>query len=86
MKRLTVVRRCGTSPAERGSATGQTCPDVLFLLNGSFYVIGFKEKMPASELKRYGASIGPNEAGVVVPGNVMRGAARDIVSQQPTKT
>lgn len=35
-----IVRRVGASPRERGSATGQTCPDIFELANGDFAVIG----------------------------------------------
>jgi hypothetical protein len=35
-----IVRRVGASPRERGSATGQTCPDIFELSSGDFAVIG----------------------------------------------
>lgn len=35
-----IVRRVGASPLERGSATGQTCPDIFELADGNFAVIG----------------------------------------------
>lgn len=34
------MRRVGASPQERGSGTGQTCPDIFELSDGSFAVIG----------------------------------------------
>ncbi|GAB2329915.1 hypothetical protein STREPTOSP366_50790 [Streptomyces variabilis] len=34
------MRRIGASPRERGSAAGQTCPDIFELSDGSFAVIG----------------------------------------------
>ena len=37
---MKIVRRIGASPRERGSATGQTCPDIFELSNGDFAVIG----------------------------------------------
>ena len=37
---LKIVRRIGASPRERGSATGQTCPDIFELSDGNFAVIG----------------------------------------------
>ncbi|MGW0534466.1 hypothetical protein [Streptomyces sp. NPDC003032] len=37
---MNIVRRIGASPRERGSATGQTCPDIFELSDGSFAVIG----------------------------------------------
>ncbi|GAA3486032.1 hypothetical protein GCM10018987_01110 [Streptomyces cremeus] len=40
MKNLQIVRRIGASPQARGSATGQTCPDIFELSDGNFAVIG----------------------------------------------
>ncbi|MGA4846267.1 hypothetical protein ACOBQB_08360 [Streptomyces sp. G5(2025)] len=37
---MKIVRRIGASPRERGSATGQTCPDIFELSDGDFAVIG----------------------------------------------
>ncbi|MFF8640519.1 MULTISPECIES: hypothetical protein [unclassified Streptomyces] len=37
---MKIVRRIGASPRERGSATGQTCPDIFELSDGNFAVIG----------------------------------------------
>ncbi|MER5858348.1 hypothetical protein ACFV2Z_14640 [Streptomyces sp. NPDC059688] len=37
---MKIVRRIGASPRERGSVTGQTCPDIFELQNGDFAVIG----------------------------------------------
>ncbi|WP_172386529.1 hypothetical protein [Streptomyces sp. MNP-20] len=37
---MKILRRIGVPPRERGSATGQTCPDIFELSNGDFAVIG----------------------------------------------
>ncbi|MEV0183581.1 hypothetical protein AB0I54_30450 [Streptomyces sp. NPDC050625] len=37
---MKIVRRVGASPRERGSSTGQSCPDIFELSNGDFAVIG----------------------------------------------
>jgi hypothetical protein len=37
---LKIVRRIGASPRERGSLSGQTCPDIFELSDGNFAVIG----------------------------------------------
>lgn len=37
---LKIVRRIGASPRERGSVSGQTCPDIFELSDGNFAVIG----------------------------------------------
>ncbi|MEU8977933.1 hypothetical protein [Streptomyces sp. NPDC048309] len=36
----TIVRRIGVSPSARGSASGQTCPDIFELSDGNYAVIG----------------------------------------------
>jgi hypothetical protein len=82
---MRIVRRYGASPAERGSATGQSCPDVLELDGGSFLVIGKAPGVPnisARELSQHSASIGPDEQAVILPRDAMHAAARDIVSPQ----
>jgi hypothetical protein len=35
-----IIRRIGASPAERGSASNCTCPDIFELADGRFAVIG----------------------------------------------
>jgi len=37
---LNIVRRIGASPRERGSLSGETCPDIFELSDGNFAVIG----------------------------------------------
>ncbi|MET7437623.1 hypothetical protein ACWERY_30030 [Streptomyces sp. NPDC004082] len=37
---MKIVRRIGSSPTDRGSATGQTCPDIFELEDGNFAIIG----------------------------------------------
>ncbi|MFJ9907585.1 hypothetical protein ACIRVK_32655 [Streptomyces sp. NPDC101152] len=37
---MRIVRRIGASPRERGSMTGDTCPDIFELSDGNFAVIG----------------------------------------------
>ncbi|MEV0323563.1 hypothetical protein ACIBKX_30655 [Streptomyces sp. NPDC050658] len=37
---MKIVRRIGASPRERGSLTGDTCPDIFELSDGNFAVIG----------------------------------------------
>ncbi|MCX5136273.1 hypothetical protein ACFWA4_10045 [Streptomyces sp. NPDC060011] len=37
---MRIVRRVGASPRERGSASGQSCPDIFELADGDFAVIG----------------------------------------------
>ncbi|MFI5808041.1 hypothetical protein [Streptomyces sp. NPDC051561] len=37
---MKILRRIGASPRERGSMSGQTCPDIFELDDGNFAVIG----------------------------------------------
>lgn len=37
---MRIVRRIGASPRERGSLSGETCPDIFELSDGNFAVIG----------------------------------------------
>lgn len=37
---LKIVRRIGASPRERGSLSGDSCPDIFELSDGNFAVIG----------------------------------------------
>jgi hypothetical protein len=37
---LKIVRRIGASPRERGSMSGDSCPDIFELSDGNFAVIG----------------------------------------------
>ncbi|MEU9286713.1 hypothetical protein AB0D57_18855 [Streptomyces sp. NPDC048275] len=37
---MKIVRRIGASPRERGSMSGDSCPDIFELSDGNFAVIG----------------------------------------------
>ncbi|MFE6753698.1 hypothetical protein ACFVDQ_08880 [Streptomyces sp. NPDC057684] len=37
---MKIVRRIGASPQQRGSVSGQSCPDVFELSDGNFAIIG----------------------------------------------
>ncbi|MEU5892902.1 hypothetical protein ABZ835_39600 [Streptomyces sp. NPDC047461] len=37
---VNIVRRLGDSPRQRGSLSGENCPDILELSDGSFAIIG----------------------------------------------
>lgn len=77
------MRRIGTSPQQRGCATGQNCPDVLELDSGDYLVIGELATDPdtLAQLLLSGASIGEGESAVIVPEDVMLAAAREIVEE-----
>jgi len=49
---ITITGRISSAPSERGSATGQTCPDLLSLADGEIGVIGEvpQNDMPEEDL------------------------------------
>ncbi|MFD8764101.1 hypothetical protein [Streptomyces mirabilis] len=82
---MKIARRYGISPAQRGGASGQSCPDILRLENGGYLVIGKTPGVPnlsARDLAKHGASIGPDEQAVVVSADVIHGAALEIAKEQ----
>jgi hypothetical protein len=82
-----IVRRMGTTPRERGSATGQSCPDVLKLSDGNYLVIG-QVRWASTEMGQmldpHDAIIGRDEMAVVVPADAMHAAALDITKTMET--
>lgn len=78
-------RRMGSTPAQRGSLTGETCPDVFELDSGDFLVIG---ALGTADLGgwRYiadtvKAKVSALEGGVVVPRDCMLAAAKQIAGE-----
>ena len=83
---MKITRRYGTSPQQRGSASGANCPDILQLDTGDYLVIGKTPGVPnisARDLSKHGASIGDDEQAVIVPREVVLAAAREIAEEQP---
>ncbi|MGP4085455.1 hypothetical protein [Streptomyces sp. KR55] len=82
-----IVRRLGSTPAERGSTSATNCPDVLELASGDFLIIG---KLPGigtvvtDALAAHGASIGLDERAVIVPRQCLIDAARDLTGKHTT--
>lgn len=70
-----IVRRLGSTPAQRGSLGNNSCPDVFELENGDFAVIG--ARTPDLVLPE-DASVGPDETIVTIPRRVLLDAARDL--------
>lgn len=75
---MKIVRRIGASPVQRGSVTGQTCPDIFELADGRFAVIGTDKtdlldgRLPAD------ASRGDHERIVVITRDTLLRAKADI--------
>lgn len=78
-----IVRRIGSSPAQRGSLSGSNCPDILQLDTGDYLVIGRRTTLDATQLGELGASIGDDEAPVIVPGRVVEDAAAQLAAERP---
>ena len=79
---MKISHRVGTSPADRGSTNGATCPDLLRLDNGDYLIIGKTPRVPritTRELAEHGAGIGDDEQAVIVPAEVVHAAAADIL-------
>ncbi|WP_040906021.1 hypothetical protein [Streptomyces griseoflavus] len=75
---MKIVRRIGASPRERGSATGQTCPDIFELSDGNFAVIGTEATAVLdSELPR-DAARAEDERIVVISRETLLRAKADI--------
>lgn len=75
---MKIVRRLGTTPAQRGSMNNGGCPDVFELSDGRFAVIG--TAVPPGKIHDLpeGASITSHEALVIIPRNVLVDARKDI--------
>lgn len=81
---IRIIRRWGSAPAERGSATGQSCPDILELETGDFMVIGKSPGVPhisARDLIKHSASVGLDEQAVIVPRQCLLDAARELAKE-----
>ncbi len=82
---MKIVRRYGTSPRERGSASGATCPDIGELDNGDFVYVGTHTTDP--EIRQWltanGGGIADYERAVVLPRELVLAAAREITEEHP---
>lgn len=76
---VSVIRRLGSTPQERGSTSDMSCPDVFELSDGSIGCIGTDLTETLRSVLPTGASIGPLERLVSVPRQTMRDALPDII-------
>ncbi|HZU54594.1 MAG TPA: hypothetical protein VFA06_01870 [Actinocrinis sp.] len=76
---VSVVRRLGSTPQERGSTNEMNCPDVFELSDGSFGCIGTDLTETLRGPLPPGASIGSRERLVSIPRQTMRDALPDII-------
>ncbi|MFF4061839.1 hypothetical protein ACFYZ8_41150 [Streptomyces sp. NPDC001668] len=73
-----IVRRLGDSPRKRGSVTGETCPDLFELSDGSFAVIGTDRTEELDALLPDDAARATYERIVVITRETLVRAKRDI--------
>lgn len=75
------MRRIGSTPQQRGSTSGATCPDVIELNGGDYLVIGKATLVKPSSLEELGAAVGPGEQAVIVPRDAFLTAARQLAGE-----
>jgi hypothetical protein len=71
-----IRRRVGSTPQERGSTQGVSCPDVFELENGDFAVIGTQSEEP--ELLP-DAFVADGDTQIVIPRDVILAAMSDLM-------
>ncbi|MFJ9371856.1 hypothetical protein [Streptomyces sp. NPDC101455] len=75
---VSIVRRLGDSPRQRGSHTGETCPDLFELTDGNFAVIGTDRTEELDALLPADAARADYERIVVITRDTLLRAKRDI--------
>ncbi|MER5298768.1 hypothetical protein ABT039_04800 [Streptomyces lasiicapitis] len=75
---MKIVRRIGVSPQQRGSASGQSCPDVFELSDGNFAIIGTEATAALEKELPSDASRAHYERIVIVSRETLVRAKRDI--------
>lgn len=85
---MKITRRYGIAPAQRSCGTNNSCPDnscpdVLGLDGDEFLVIGrtVRRSDIQDELDKHGIGVDPGESAVIIPGDVLRAAAKDITEE-----
>lgn len=73
-----IVRRLGDSPRQRGSLSGETCPDLFELSDGSFAVIGTDRTEELDAQLPADAARADYERIVVITRDTLLRAKRDI--------
>ncbi|GHE35066.1 hypothetical protein GCM10018785_00990 [Streptomyces longispororuber] len=75
---MRIARRIGASPRERGSATGQSCPDIFELHDGDFAVIGTDRTQELESVLPADAARADYERIVVISRSTLTRAKADI--------
>ena len=75
---MRIVRRIGASPRQRGSMSGDTCPDIFELSDGNFAVIGTEATAELDNLLPADAARADYERIVIVSRETLVRAKTDI--------
>jgi len=75
---LKIVRRIGASPRERGSLSGETCPDIFELSDGNFAVIGTEATAALDGQLPHDAARADHERIVIISRETLLRAKKDI--------
>ncbi|MFF5497105.1 hypothetical protein [Streptomyces aquilus] len=75
---MKIVRRIGASPRERGSLSGDSCPDIFELSDGNFAVIGTEATAALDPLLPADAARADHERIVVITRDTLIRARADI--------
>lgn len=75
---VSIVRRLGSTPQQRGSQQGVNCPDIFALSDGSVAYIGKDMTEQLRGLLPPDAGIGTDERLVVLPWEAVRDALPDM--------
>ncbi|MGW1070114.1 hypothetical protein ACWD4F_37120 [Streptomyces aureus] len=78
---MKIVRRIGASPRERGSLSGETCPDIFELSDGNFAVIGTEATAALDDQLPQDAARADYERIVIISRETLLRAKRDIPEQ-----
>ncbi|NUR67229.1 MAG: hypothetical protein HOQ47_15845 [Streptomyces sp.] len=73
-----ISRRLGWTPRQRGSLSGETCPDLFELTDGNFAVIGTEATAELDPLLPSDAARADDERIVVITRETLIRAKRDI--------
>ncbi|MEU4089602.1 hypothetical protein [Streptomyces aureus] len=78
---MKIVRRIGASPRERGSLSGETCPDIFELSDGNFAVIGTEATAALDDQLPHDAARADYERIVIISRETLLRAKKDIPEQ-----
>ncbi|MFI6249595.1 hypothetical protein [Streptomyces sp. NPDC051016] len=75
---MQIIRRLGTSPRQRGSLSGDCCPDIFELGDGNFAVIGRDATIPLTPELPLETVLGDDGRIVIISRETLMHAKQDI--------